>query len=66
MSKDNDIRNGSGYYDPVPHKVIKKMDAEEERFNKLLRTVKYICDLADFDIEGRIVLIDRQTGRIWR
>ena len=66
MSKDNDIRNGSGCYDPVPYKVIKKMDAEEERFNKLLRTLKYICDVADFDIEGRIVLVDRQTGRIWR
>lgn len=24
------------------------------------------CELADFQIEGRIVLIDKQTGRVWR
>lgn len=39
---------------------------EEERFHKLLHTIFYICKLADFEIEGRIVLIDRRTGKTWR
>ena len=34
--------------------------------SELLHTLFYICELADFEIEGRIVLIDKQTGRVWR
>lgn len=25
-----------------------------------------ICELANFEIEGRIVLVDKRTGRVWR
>ena len=39
---------------------------EEERFRKLLRTIFYICDLAGFKIEDRIVLVDKRTGRVWK
>lgn len=69
MGNDNDIkRNGSGYFDPTAYKVLKKMEQEEEeiRFHKLLHTIFYICDLAGFRIEGRIVLEDKKTGKVWR
>lgn len=26
----------------------------------------YLCELADFEIEGRIILIDKRNGRVWR
>ncbi len=39
---------------------------EEMRFHKLLHTLFYLCELADFEIDGRIVLIDKKTGRVWR
>lgn len=39
---------------------------EEERFHKLLYAIFDICELANFEIEGRIILVDKQTGRVWR
>ena len=66
MSKDDDLkRNASGYYDPTAYEAIKKVE-EDERFHKLLHTIFYICKLAGFEIDGRIVLKDLETGKTWR
>jgi hypothetical protein len=62
-------RNASGYMDPTAYEAIRNVDREaeaEERFKKLLNTIFYICELAGFRIEGRIVLQDKKTGKIWR
>ena len=62
-------RNASGYMDPTAFEAIRNVEREseaEERFKKLLSTIFYICDLAGFHIEGRIVLQDKKTGKIWR
>lgn len=67
MYKGDDLkRNASGCYDPTAYEAIKKVDEEDERFHKLLHTIFYICKLAGFEIEGRIVLTDVKTGRTWR
>ena len=67
MGKDHDIRkNGEGYSDPTAYEVLKKEQDETERFHKLLDTIRYVCRLAGFHIEERIVLKDERTGRIWR
>lgn len=67
MTKDDDLkRNASGYYDPTAYEAIKKVDAETERHRKLLHTIFYICKLAGFKLDGRIVLTDIKTGRTWR
>lgn len=67
MAKDGDIRkNGSGYYDPTAYKAIKNIDEESERFHKLLDTIFNICELSGFHLEGRIVVRDKETGRVWR
>ncbi len=59
----NDRKNSEGYSDPTAYKALKK---DDERFHKLLRTIFDICDSADFEIKGRIVLVDRKSGKIWR
>ena len=65
--KDRELkRNGSGYYDPTAYKAIKKVDEEEERFQRLLATIFYICENAGFHIEERIVIKDMRTGRVWK
>jgi len=65
--KDRELRrNASKCLDPTAYRAIKNIDKEEERFHKLLHTIFYICDIAGFEIEGRIALIDKKTGRIWR
>lgn len=62
-------RNASGYMDLTAYEAIRNVEREaeaEERFKKLLNTIFYICELAGFRIEGRIVLQDKKTGKVWR
>lgn len=66
-------RNGSGYYDPTAYKAMKRVEADEkrygrdyERFYNLLNTIFYICNLAGFHVEGRITLVDKKTGKVWK
>lgn len=69
---DNLSRNGSGYYDPTAYQAMKNVMEDEssfdesDRFHQLLETIFYITELAGFHIEGRIVIKDKKTGRIWR
>jgi hypothetical protein len=58
--------NASGCPDPTAYEAIKKIDKEVERFHKLLHTIFDICELSGFRIEGRIVLVDEVTGKVWR
>lgn len=65
--KERDIRlNASGYSDPTAYAAIKKIDADEARFQKLLTVIFAICELAGFHIEERIVIRDLKTGKVWR
>lgn len=66
MNPNDPRRNASGYFDPTAYTAIRRTDKEEKRFQKLLHTIFYICELAGFRIEGRIVLVDKRTGRTWR
>lgn len=65
MSFDDLGKNAEGYSDPTAHKAIKNLD-KNERFYKLLHTIFDICEMSGFHLEGRIVLRDKQTGKIWR
>lgn len=58
--------NASGCADPVMYEVIKREEAATYRFNKLLRTIFSLCELAGFQVEDRIVLRDKRTGKVWR
>lgn len=62
-------RNASGYMDLTAYEAIENVDREadaEKRYKKLLSTIFYICDLAGFHIEERIVIRDKKTGKVWR
>ena len=61
-----DKRNASGCIDLTAYDAIKNIEDEEARFKRLLHTIFYVCDLANFDICERIVLKDKKTGRTWR
>lgn len=61
-----DRKNSEGYSDPTAYQAMMNLEIEELRFKKLLRSIKDVCDLADFEIEGRVVLIDKRSGRVWR
>lgn len=59
-------KNASGCNDLTAYEAIKNIDEEDDRFHKLLNTLFYICKIGDFEIEGRIVLKDKKTGKTWR
>ncbi len=59
-------RNGSGYYDPTAYKAIKRVTEGEKKVSRVIKTLQAVAHLAGFEIEGRIVLVDKETGEIWR
>ena len=59
-------KNAEGYADPTAYDAIRNIEKDDERFHRLLRTIFYICELAGFQIEGRIVLVDKRNGKVWR
>ena len=64
MTKYDDSRNGEGYSDPTMEQALQNISRDEARFRKLIQILTYVCNLAGFDIGGKIVLIDRKNGRI--
>lgn len=58
-------RNADGYYDPTAYRALKNIESEK-RFRKLLRAIFDLCELSGFQVEGRIVLRDETTGRLWK
>lgn len=64
-------RNGEGYPDPTAYSAIKNLegvegrDIEGEKFGRLLHTIWNMCSLAGFEIQGRITVVSKKTGRIW-
>lgn len=64
---DNPRKNAEGYSDPTAYEALQNIESkEDERFHKLLYAIFNICELAGFEIEGRIVLVDKRSGRVWR
>lgn len=59
-------KNQEGYPDPTPYEAIKNADAEVARISWLMKTLHSVCNLVGFQIEGRVVLKDLRTGRVWR
>jgi hypothetical protein len=65
----NPMFNASGCKDLTAYEAIEKVEQDrkdEERIKKLLATIFYVCDLAGFHIEERIVLKDKRTGKVYR
>ena len=59
-------KNSEGYFDMTSYKATKKVDQnEKERFHKLLHTIFHLCELAGFELVGRVTLRDRKTNHIW-
>lgn len=59
-------RNASGCMDLTAYNAIKNIEEKQERVSKLVGCIKRMCELAGFEIQGRIVLVDKETGDIWR
>lgn len=63
-------RNAEGYKDGTAYKAIMAIDAEQskklrlqEEHCQLIRHLKYVIKLAGFELDGRIKLVHKSTGK---
>lgn len=58
--------NPSGAQDPTPTKAVAAIQREDKRVSDFIHFVRYLADNCGFSIEGRIILMDKRTGRIFK
>ena len=68
MMNRNPRKNTSGCPDPTAYEALQNLTKEQEveRLNKLLSTIRYISDMAGFEIVERIIFRDKKSRKIWR
>lgn len=68
------IKNADGYNDPtvdrafsnVMKKSVNEQDARSlSRIKHLMKIVRFTAGEFGFDIEERVILRDKQTGKVW-
>lgn len=63
-------RNTSGCPDPTARDALtavqREQDEPEQRMSRLIKILKNIIDLADFDLTARIEVRDRKSGRYFK
>lgn len=62
---DNPKLNASGCKDLTAYNAIENVEREKV-FRRLLAEIFRLCDATGFHLEGRIVLRDKRTGKVWR
>lgn len=69
-----ELKNSEHYNDPTPYEAHKNIHNKEEQLeaarmrtiSALVSALKQVADLAGFEIVGRVVLMDKDSGRIFR
>jgi len=59
-------RNSEGYSDPTAYLAMKKIEETERRANQLRRCISAMCELAGFSIQGKLILVDKRDGEVWK
>ena len=63
-------KNKEGYSDPTAYRgmmaVLREENEQQRRLTSLIYVLKYIIDLAGYDLLHRIELKDRKTGKDYR
>lgn len=66
MNENNARKNLEGYSDSTAYEATRIPDVEYRRFKKLLKIIFELCDVAGYRLEGRITLVDKRNGRVWK
>ena len=68
--KQNPYYNKEAYPDPTAYYGMKNVIKEEEQIetdaNRLVHIIKSICDIAGFEIVGRVTFRHRKSGKEFR
>lgn len=55
-------KNSEGYNDPTVGEAMSNIEAEE-RISALIPIMKKTAELVGFEVVGRIILVDKETGK---
>lgn len=66
MPDDRYGRNPSGMPDPTRTRAEESLGRDEKRVSDLVHVLRYVADGAGFEILGRVVLLDKRTGRVFK
>lgn len=59
-------KNSEGYPAPTEGEAIRRADRPSEDLSRAVRLMKFAADCLGFEVVGRIVMRDAETGRVWR
>ena len=63
-------KNSEGYNDPTVGEAMSNIEAEErrvlERISALIPIMKKTAELVGFEVVGRIILVDKETGKKYK
>lgn len=60
------MRNAEHYVDPTPSEALKNISKEEREVGILAHAMKDIAVLCGYEVVGRIVLKNKNSGNIYR
>ncbi len=66
QAMNNIYKNAEGYPDYVAGEAIKAADKAPHHIRYLVRTFQDLAHLLGCEIEGRIAIKDKETGKVWR
>lgn len=63
-------KKSEGYNDPTVGEAMSNIEAEErrvlERISALIPIMKKTAELVGFEVVGRIILVDKETGKKYK
>lgn len=67
MGNNKDPRRNASYcLDLTAFEAIRNVNEEKEHVNLLIHAIHTISNLSGYYVEGRIVLRNKKTGKLWR
>ena len=58
--------NPRGAADPTKTQAEENILKDEQRIGDSVQVLRYVADGAGFEIMGRVTLIDKRTGRVYK
>ena len=62
----NDRYNASHCLDMTAYRAIENIEAERRYVGKIMKTIFNILELSGYELDGRIAIRNKSTGRVWR
>lgn len=59
-------RNGSGYADPTPAKVMRKEMDRNKEVRNTIKEIKSLCKSRNLKVLNRMIIKDEESGKVYK